>query len=497
VADTTQTVLLVNDCLEDRIAYCRYLLQEKPHSCIILEAQTGEEALSLCKQQFPDVILLDYDLPDMDGLEFLGELKIQFKRTYFPVIILTEGENLEIAVQVLKSGAAEYLVKNNLTPESLCFAVKNVQEQSEHNLCQQAEETLQVYAAELEELYHHAPCGYHSLDAEGMFIRINDTELKMLGYSREELIGKKKFSDLLTPESLPIFQENFPRFKQRGWVRDLEFQILCKDGSILPVSVSETAVKDATNNYIYSRSIVVDISDREASRRHRQRIEEELRQARDELEIRVQERTVELVRTNEQLQREIEERQQAEAAVLESERRLSTLINNLPGYVYRVANDTNYTPEFISHNVFAISEYKQEEYLVNHTISCGQDIYPDDAKWVWDLVQQAVAARQPYECEYRIITKSGTQKWVWERGQGIFAEDGELLFLEGFVTDISDRKSAAKKIQEQAALLDIASDAIFVRDLEHNILFWNSGAERLYPSSVTLRYFLLRKDFQR
>ena len=487
MADTTQTVLLVNDCLEDRIAYCRYLLQEKPHSCIILEAQTGEEALSLCKQQFPDVILLDYDLPDMDGLEFLGELKIQFKRTYFPVIILTEGENLEIAVQVLKSGAAEYLVKNNLTPESLCFAVENVLEQSAHNLCQQAEETLQVYAAELEELYHHAPCGYHSLDAEGMFIRINDTELKMLGYSREELIGKKKFSDLLTPESLPIFQENFPRFKQRGLVRDLEFQILCKDGTILPVSVSATAVKDAMGNYLYSHSVVVNISERQASKRHRQRIEEELRQARDELEIRVQEHTAELVQTNEQLQQEIEERQQAEAAVQESERRLYTLINNLPGYVYRVANDTNYTPEFISQNVFAISEYKQEEYLVNHTISCGQDIYPDDAKWVWDLVQQAVAARQPYECEYRIITKSGTQKWVWERGQGIFAEDGELLFLEGFVTDISDRKrseaehqSSEQKIQEQAALLDIASDAIFVRDLEHNILFWNSGAERLY-----------------
>jgi PAS domain S-box-containing protein len=487
VADTTQTVLLVDDCLEDRIAYCRYLLQEKPHSCIILEAQTGEEAFSLCKQQFPDVILLGYDLPDMDGLEFLEELKIQFKRTYFPVIILTEEENLEIAVQVMKNGAAEYLVKKNITPESLCLAVENVQEQSAHNLCQQAEETLQVYAAELEELYHHAPCGYHSLNAEGTFIRINDTELKMLGYNREELIGKKKFSDLLTPESIPSFQENFPRFKQQGWVQDLEFQVLCKDGKILPVSVSGKAIKDATGNYLYSRSIIVDISDREAVLRDRQRTEEELRQARDELEIRVQERTAELVRTNKQLQREIEERQQAEAAVLESERRLSTLINNLPGYVYRVANDTNYTPEFISQNVFAISEYKQEEYLVERTISCGQDVHPDDAQWVWDFVQQAVTARQPYECEYRIITKSGTQKWVWERGQGIYAEDGELLFLEGFVTDISDRKrdeverqNAEQKIQEQAALLDIASDAIFVRDLEHNILFWNSGAERLY-----------------
>ncbi|MGL6341322.1 MAG: hybrid sensor histidine kinase/response regulator, partial [Waterburya sp.] len=276
-----------------------------------------------------------------------------------------------------------------------------------------------------------------------------------------------------------------------------------------------------------------------------------------------------------------------------------------PGYVYRVANDRDYTPEFISQGVFAITEYKQEEYLVERTISCGQEIHPDDANWLWDKIQHAIAAHKPYECEYRIITKSGTQKWLWERGQGVYAEDREQVFLEGFVTDISDRKSAEiglremsavlsnavegisqldcqgrylmvnqayaravgyqpeemlgmewqrtvhpediemmmtgyqqmlntgkveveargvrkdgsifykqlnmiavyneqgqltghycfmkdisdrksaeQKIREQAALLDIASDAIYVRDLEHRILFWNSGAERLYGWTV-------------
>ncbi len=602
---TTQIVLLVDDCLEDRTTYRRSLSHDQRHSYKILEAETGKEALLLCRQEFPDVILLDYLLPDMDGLEFLGELKVQFGQANFPVIILTGQGNEQIAVQAMKDGAAEYLTKQNLIPESLRLVMENVREkQAALNGCQQAESTLQVYAAELEELeelYHHAPCGYHSLDSDGTFIRINDTELKMLGYSREELIGKKKFSDLLTPESLPIFQKNFSRFKQRGWVQDLEFQILRKDGTILPVSVSATAVKDATENYLFSRSTVVDLSKRQAELRERKRVEKKLRQTRNDLEIRVQERTAELVQANVQLQQEIKERQQAEAAVQESERRLSTLINNLPGYVYRVVNDRNYTPEFISEGVFAISEYKQEEYLVERTISCGQDIHPDDAKWVWDRIQQAIAARKPYECEYRIITKSGTQKWVWERGQGIYTEDGELVFLEGFVTDISDRKSAEiglremsavlsnavegisqldsqgrylmvnqayaktvgyqpeemlgmewqrtvhpedielmtaayqqmlstgkveveargirkdgsifykqinmiaiyndqgqstghycfmkdisdrklaeQKIREQAALLNIASDAIFVRDLEDHILFWNSGAERLY-----------------
>jgi PAS domain S-box-containing protein len=174
------------------------------------------------------------------------------------------------------------------------------------------------------------------------------------------------------------------------------------------------------------------------------------------------------------------DRKQAEEDVRESKRRLSTLIANLPGYVYRVANDPNYTPEFISEGVFEITGYRQEEYLIERTISCGQEIHPDDRENVWNLVQQAIATKQPYECEYRIISQSGDQKWVWERGQGIRSDNGEILHLEGFVTDISERKQAEQKIREQAALLDVATDAILVRDLDRRIRFWNQGAETIY-----------------
>jgi response regulator RpfG family c-di-GMP phosphodiesterase len=289
---TTQTVLLVDDCLEDRITYRRYLSYDRHHSYNILEAETGEEAFLLCKQHLPDVILLDYLLPDLDGLEFLGKFKKnQFERADLSVVMLTGQGDEKIAVEAIKNGAAEYLVKKNLTPESLRLVLENVREkQAALNARKQAESAMQVYAAELE--------------------------------------------------------------------------------------------------------------------------------------IRVEERTAELVQANLQLQQEIKERQQAEAAVQESERRLSTLINSLPGYVYRVANDRNYTPEFISQGVFAITEYKQEEYLVERTISCRQDIHPDDANWVWDKIQQAIANRQPYECEYRIITKSGTQKW----DRGFMQKTANLCF---------------------------------------------------------------------
>ncbi|MBD2208813.1 PAS domain-containing protein [Nostoc linckia FACHB-104] len=139
-------------------------------------------------------------------------------------------------------------------------------------------------------------------------------------------------------------------------------------------------------------------------------------------------------------------------ALQTTERRLTTLISNLPGYVYRVANDRNYTPEFISDSVFNITGYSAEEYLIERTISCGQEIHPDDRDRIWELVQQAVKLQQPYEFEFRIITKSGAEKWVWERGRGIFSDSGELLCLEGFVTDITARKVAKTALQESRQL---------------------------------------------
>jgi two-component system, cell cycle sensor histidine kinase and response regulator CckA len=115
---------------------------------------------------------------------------------------------------------------------------------------------------ELQQIYDYAPCGYHSLDQHGVFTRINETELAMLGYDRADIIGQKKFSDLLTPASQQIFTANFPKFKQQGWVRDLPFDLIRKDGTILSVSLSATAIYDSDGNYHRSRSIIIDISHR-------------------------------------------------------------------------------------------------------------------------------------------------------------------------------------------------------------------------------------------
>ncbi len=159
-----------------------------------------------------------------------------------------------------------------------------------------ADEALQAYSAQVEDLYNNAPCGYHSLDEEGTFVAINDTELAWLGYVREELIHKMKFTDLITEKSRGVFRANFPKFLEQGGVSDLEFEMVRKNGTPLFVLASATAIKDASGRFIMSRSTVYDNTNRKQA-------EEEIRALNERLEERVKERTAELELKNRELER--------------------------------------------------------------------------------------------------------------------------------------------------------------------------------------------------
>ncbi|MBE9008886.1 response regulator [Pseudanabaenaceae cyanobacterium LEGE 13415] len=116
-----RSVLVVDDCSEDRELYRRYLLREQECYYTILEAETGKEGLALWQQHQPDLILLDDQLPDLDGLDWLIQLS---KRTaHLPVVMLTEQGNEAIAVQALKAGAQDYLIKEQITPDRLLWTV--------------------------------------------------------------------------------------------------------------------------------------------------------------------------------------------------------------------------------------------------------------------------------------------------------------------------------------------------------------------------------------
>ncbi|HET9913855.1 MAG TPA: PAS domain S-box protein [Anaerolineales bacterium] len=138
-------------------------------------------------------------------------------------------------------------------------------------------------------------------------------------------------------------------------------------------------------------------------------------------------------------------RRQAEEILRERERQLTMLFSNLPGPVYRCSNDPDYTVEFISDGITELSGYQAEDFR-EHRRHFGKMIHPDDRERIWGEIQTAVESNQPFELAYRILTATGEQKWVWEKGQGILDAAGQLQALEGFITDITERKEAEAKL---------------------------------------------------
>lgn len=127
---TVWTLLITDDCAEDREIYREYLSSDPYQSYQFLEAASAEVGLELCQKKHCDAILLDFCLPDMSGLEFLDELKHQGLEAPLPVIMLTGQGDERVAVQAMKRGAQDYLVKQHLQPDVLQLTVRNAIAQS-------------------------------------------------------------------------------------------------------------------------------------------------------------------------------------------------------------------------------------------------------------------------------------------------------------------------------------------------------------------------------
>ncbi len=116
------TILIVDDSDVDREMYYRYLMSDRNLNCQIVDRESAESALLFCKREWPDIILLDYLLPDADGLEFLREL--QALRGSLPIVIMLTGQGSEsVAVDAMKHGVKDYLTKGEVTAVKLVKAI--------------------------------------------------------------------------------------------------------------------------------------------------------------------------------------------------------------------------------------------------------------------------------------------------------------------------------------------------------------------------------------
>ncbi|MBN2329165.1 MAG: PAS domain S-box protein [Candidatus Omnitrophica bacterium] len=240
--------------------------------------------------------------------------------------------------------------------------------------------------------------------SEGLFlhdgesiIAANASFVKMTGFRRNELVGESIWI-LLAPEHHDEIREHFRS------QNEVEFNsaIIRKDGKPLPVNM-QVKIKDHPSQ---NKKIWI---------------------------VFVQNLT---------------EIQKAQIAVKENERKLSTLISNLPGMAYRCKNDPNWTMEYISDVCEKITGYQSDELIFNRKIAFGHLIHSDDRERIHQTIQQSIRDKTPFEIAYRITTASKEEKWLWEKGRGVYNAGGELIALEGFILDISERKSLEEQFYQ-------------------------------------------------
>ncbi|NDL69092.1 EAL domain-containing protein [Vreelandella alkaliphila] len=144
----------------------------------------------------------------------------------------------------------------------------------------------------------------------------------------------------------------------------------------------------------------------------------------------------------------------SEKVARESERRLNTLLNHLPGMAYRRLNDRHWTMQLVSQGVEALTGYYPDELLDNRVQSFASLIHEADQERLYPMVQKAIQQREPYRAVYRLHHRDGSCRWVWEQGQAVMGSAGHVAYLEGFISDVTDQQES-QRVQD--AVVQVAS----------------------------------------
>jgi len=284
-----------------------------------------------------------------------------------------------------------------------------------------------------------------STDAQGHILIMNPVAERLTGWKEEEARGKPiqevfKIINEFSREPVPNPVE---KVLEEGLVIGLANHtvLISRDGKEYPIADSGAPISDEEGNIL---GVILVFRDQTKERE----AERQILEAREKLR--------------------------------EQNRFLEYLIQNLPGLVYRCKNDRNWTMEYLAGQCRKITGYEPEDLIGNKKLSYNDLIIPEYRDYLWEKWQKVLAAGETFEDEYQIRSADGKIKWVWERGRGVYDEQGNLICLEAFITDITEKKKAQEDLikseREKSAIFAAINEHVVYQQPDHTIIWANRAA---------------------
>ncbi len=437
------TVLIVDDSPEDRQVYRRYLLQDQEYSYTILEEESGEGALALCQQFQPDAILLDFLLPDLDGLEFLAELKQQSPKAIPAVIMLTGYGNEAVAVQAMKSGVQDYLVKGQTTGEylrsTIHSAIKNAQ------LSQELQRSEERFRTSVENM----------LDCFGIFSAVRHETGEILQFRVDYMNAAAcEFSQMSSGEQGEYLGKIILNMRENGL-----FEECCQVVKTGQPLVKESLVYTALNSQQQSTRII---------------------------DIRITKMGDGFVAA----WRDVTEKKWAEAKLRESQQFIERIADTTPGilYVYDLMEQQNV---YTNSQVINLLGYTVQQIQAMDSEFLSSLMHPEDWRRFFEHLQLINASENGdiLEFEYRMRHANGEWLWFFSRDT-VFNRnvDGSPRQIVGTAFDITARKQAEEQLRLSNERFQLAAAAvnclIYDRDLKKNTVSRTEGLTRILGYSL-------------
>jgi len=365
----------------------------------------------------------------------IGANKVEFLEALNQVPVMSK-EKFQKVFEMMFHIANELSEKayTNLQLKKQVFESKKANDQLQKN-----EESLSI-------TLHSIGDGVISTDKIGRIVNMNPIAESMCGWLLQEAVGKP-LSDIfhiINSNSRKPVENPVVKVLEKGKIIGLANHtvLISKDGKEYHIADSAAPIK---NNYGEITGVVLVFSD-------------------------------------------VTEKYEAEEKLKESERSKSVLLSNLPGVAYRCKYDPQWTMEFVSEGFLALTGYHTDEIINNRVISFNDLILPEYHESLWQVWEKAVQNRKNIYVEYEIRTADNQVKWVWEQGIAIYNEKGEVDALEGFITDITERKNIETTLQNERLLLrtlvDNIPDMIYAKNLSGKKILVNKAEVELLGAKL-------------